>query len=260
MNELKKVYFVDGDGTLFLGYKPMTGTIEAIAKLQQHAKVFYLTNNSSKTPMMHLAKLKALGFDFTLEEVLTSTDALIDGIKERDVFLVANEKVASHFRSCLFWPQANEERCKAVVLTYDTELTYAKLARACELLRNPDVAYYATHSDMVCPTEGGFIPDIGTFIGAIQEATGREPDKVFGKPSPNIIAPTIAKLGVKYSDCAMIGDRLYTDIALARMAKIQGILVLSGETKETEARTAWTTFKPDIITKDIAEYVASLDI
>ncbi len=75
------------------------------------------------------------------------------------------------------------------------------------------------------------MPDIGAMIAFVKAATGREPDLVVGKPNRLIVDAAAAKMGLRVEDLAMIGDRLYTDIALGKASGITTLLVLSGETK-----------------------------
>ena len=49
-----------------------------------------------------------------------------------------------------------------------------------------------------------------------------------------MILHKIEALGLQPEECAMVGDRLYTDIAMANRAKCMGILVLSGEATEAD--------------------------
>ena len=44
----------------------------------------------------------------------------------------------------------------------------------------------------------------------------------------------IMELGLDPSNCAMVGDRLYTDMEMAERAGVHGILVLSGEAKKED--------------------------
>jgi ribonucleotide monophosphatase NagD (HAD superfamily) len=93
------------------------------------------------------------------------------------------------------------------------------------------VAYIATHPDYNCPTENGFMPDIGAMIAFVKAATGREPDLIVGKPNRLFVEKAAERIGVPVSVMCMIGDRLYTDIALGATAGIPTVLVLSGETR-----------------------------
>jgi len=74
-------------------------------------------------------------------------------------------------------------------------------------------------------------------------STGREPDLVVGKPNRIIVDAAVAKMGLPVEKLAMIGDRLYTDIALGQTSGITTVLVLSGETHLKDLQDS--PFKPD---------------
>ena len=121
------------------------------------------------------------------------------------------------------------------------------MARSCLLLQKKNVAFFATHPDFVCPSPEGPLPDVGSMLMMYESATGRRPDKIFGKPDPNILAP-LFKLYPK-SALVMSGDRLMTDKKLAENAGINFILVLSGEaTQEDLNREA---VKPALVVPDL---------
>src|SRR6202011_1814537 len=112
---------------------------------------------------------------------------------------------------------------QAVVLGYDRTLTYEKLEEAALLLQDEAVPYYATHADVVCPTERGNIPDIGSIIALLEKATARTPDQVFGKPDPAMVNFLYVKHGVRPEESVFIGDRVYTDYVMARNCGAQFI-------------------------------------
>jgi ribonucleotide monophosphatase NagD (HAD superfamily) len=78
------------------------------------------------------------------------------------------------------------------------------------------------------------MPDIGATIAYVKASTGREPDLVVGKPNRLFVEKAAERTGIPVSAMCMIGDRLYTDIALGATAGIPTILVLSGETQADE--------------------------
>ena len=51
--------------------------------------------------------------------------------------------------------------------------------------------------------------------------------------------------------CAMIGDRLYTDIEMANRSGVKGILVLSGEATISDVESSKQT--PDLVVGSVAE-------
>jgi ribonucleotide monophosphatase NagD (HAD superfamily) len=96
------------------------------------------------------------------------------------------------------------------------------------------------------------MPDIGSFIAMVEASTGRMPDVIIGKPHNLIVEAVVEKTGFRLDEIAMIGDRLYTDIALGK-AGIMTILVLSGETNEEDLKN--DEFQPDMVFKDLAGLV-----
>ena len=119
-----------------------------------------------------------------------------------------------------------------VVCAFDTELTYTKLERACTYIRNGAI-FLATHEDINCPTEDGFIPDCGSMCAAISLSTGRKP-KFLGKPHSETVEKVLSATGASREEIAFVGDRLYTDVAAGVNNGATGFLVLSGETKEED--------------------------
>jgi HAD superfamily hydrolase (TIGR01450 family) len=118
------------------------------------------------------------------------------------------------------------------------------------LLTRKDLPYIATNPDLVCPTEYGSVPDCGSVCEMIYNATGRRP-VVIGKPSPLMPELAMEHAGFAKEETAVVGDRIYTDVAMAHNAGAFGVLVLSGETTLETAQNA--TVHPDLIVRDIEE-------
>ena len=137
----------------------------------------------------------------------------------------------------------------AVVLGFDTTITYEKLTRLCDAVR-AGLPYIATHPDFNCPVPGGFIPDIGAVIAFVKASTGREPDAVIGKPNGYIARAAAASFGVPLEKTCMVGDRLYTDIALGACG-CGTALVLCGESSLDDL--AASGLSPDVVCENLAE-------
>ena len=184
----KKCVVFDGDGTLYLGDKLLPGAIAFLDALNNEGIPYYIcTNNSSKTPEEYVEKYTKLGLKFDKNTILISSHAAIHNLKQRSLtrpYIVGT-------RSVLEWLESQgihheETNPNSVLLTYDTELTYSKIESTTHLIRK-GLPYFATHPDMVCPTDKGPIPDVGTWIEMFEVATGRKPDAIFGKPSTTIL-------------------------------------------------------------------------
>ena len=66
-------------------------------------------------------------------------------------------------------------------------------------------------------------------MALFEATTGVRPVHICGKPNKGMILHKIEDLGLEPSNCAMVGDRLYTDMEMAERVGVHGILVLSGE-------------------------------
>lgn len=248
-----RVFLSDMDGTFYLGNQLLPGALQFVETLKAQGKrLYFLTNNSSRRAMFYVAKLHRLGFhDCTLEHIITSTDSCIFHLQRcypgARVFLLASREVAIDFLRGGFTLVA--ENPDIVVLCFDTTLTYWKLAKACGFLRR-GVPFFATHPDLNCPTENGELIDAGSFVEAIKASTGRVP-RYFGKPYPEMIEYALWRTKANREELAILGDRLYTDIAMGKQAGITTILLLTGETREEDLeRSPW---KPDFVFPSLRE-------
>jgi 4-nitrophenyl phosphatase len=245
-------FLLDMDGTFYLGDRLLEGALRFIDLLREQNKEFlFLTNNSSKHRGEYAEKISRLGLPIAEEAVLTSGEATALYLREQhpgaNLFLVGTPSLEKEFRRYGF--QIVQQDPQFIVLGFDTTLTYQKLWALCDFVR-AGVVYIATHPDFNCPTEKGYMPDVGAIIAFVKAATGREPDLVVGKPNRLIVNAAAIKMNLRVDQLAMIGDRLYTDIALGQASGIATVLVLSGETKLEDLKDS--PFKPDYIFENLA--------
>lgn len=132
-----------------------------------------------------------------------------------------------------------------VLIGYDTTLDYRKNDKSVRPVR-AGLPYVATHPDFNCPTETGFAPDIGAIIAFIEASAGRRPDVILGKPYAGIVEEALKLTGLTKQELAMVGDRLYTDIATGLNFGILSILVLTGEASEAGRRRHGRTARSDL--------------
>jgi 4-nitrophenyl phosphatase len=245
-------FLLDMDGTFYLGDHLLEGALRFIDLLRLQGKSFlFLTNNSSKQRSQYAEKITHLGLPLNEESVLTSGEATALYLNEKHpaarLFLVGTPALEEEFRQHGFL-QADQDP-QFVVLGFDTTLTYQKLWTLCDFVR-AGVPYIATHPDFNCPTETGYMPDVGAMIAFVNASTGRLPDLVVGKPNRMIVDAAALKMHLQVEQLAMIGDRLYTDIALGQTSGITTVLVLSGETKRDDLRDS--PYQPDYIFENLA--------
>lgn len=252
-----KCWLFDLDGTIYLGDKLINGASEIIEVMgHQQIPFYFLTNNSSRSREDYVQKLAGLGLDIPKEKIFSSGQAAALYLQKinpnAEIFLVGTHSLEEEFIQHGF--QLTDENPDYVVLGFDTTLTYKKLEKLCQFVVEGK-PYIATHPDINCPTETGFIPDVGSFIALVAASTGRTPDTIIGKPHTPIIETIVEKTAYRPEEIAMVGDRLYTDIALGE-AGIATVLVLSGETKKEDVKDS--PFKPDLIVQDVFELLKIL--
>lgn len=123
----------------------------------------------------------------------------------------------------------------AVIVGFDKTLTYPRLCRAAWWIKQGK-PFFATNPDLVCPTdEPTVLVDCGSITAALEKATGRSPQAVLGKPDPAMLRGILQRHSLTPENLAMVGDRLYTDMVMARRAGALGVLVLTGEATAAEA-------------------------
>ncbi len=250
----KRCFVFDLDGTVYLTDVPIQGTIDFILRNREKKEIFFLTNNTSKNLGDYTAKLARFGIEVGPERILSPLLPLLDHLEAQAItrlYPVGNASFLSFLRERLpgvvFTAGAD---CQAVVLAYDTELTYEKLATSCLLLQRPEVRFLSTHPDLVCPSIHGPLPDAGSFIKLYEAATGRLPQLTFGKPNTLVLSPLFKRFARE--EMVMVGDRLSTDKVLAENAGIDFILVLSGEA--TRADLSALERQPTLVVDDMGSF------
>ena len=229
LNGIKAV-FLDLDGTIYLGSNIIGGALSFLDRLEEKGIMrFFLSNNSSKSVGQYLEKLRGLGIPASADEILLSTHDLISWLRENSIdqtYLVGTEGMREMLESA--GVDTNSESPQYVVLGYDTEITYEKLSTASIHLHR-GVPMVSSHPDVVCPSPNGGLPDTGAYMDLFEATTGVRPEHVCGKPNAGMIMHKVKELGLRPDQCAMVGDRLYTDMEMAERAGVHGVLVLSGE-------------------------------
>ena len=270
--KLSKIKHValDMDGTIYLGSTLFPFTKQFLSDMSSNGIGYsFLTNNPSKSVADYLKKLEGLGIEADEENMYTTSLAAIDYIKThypdaRRLFLLGTPSMVSQFEKAGFeaCPDSPDDVPDVLVVAFDMTIEYSRLCRAA-WWASQGVPYIATNPDRVCPTDHEIIlVDCGSICKCIEHATGRQPDITLGKPDPNMLKGILDRHGLMPEEIAMVGDRIYTDTAMAHNAGAFGVLVLSGETTleiaekvAEDARTdpAPEFFPPDLIVRDIKE-------
>lgn len=260
LNQLQKIrhFLFDLDGTVYLSDTPLPGAVELLELMNKKGiSCTFVTNNSSKSASAYVDKLQEMGFPVSIDQVVTSGQVTgwycakkKPGVKLYVVGTGSLKKELSAFDVIV----ADQEDADVdwVVAGFDTELTYKKLLAA-ERYLSAGAGFIATNPDLVCPIgDGRFIPDCGSICTMLENATGRQP-MFMGKPHTTLYKYIRSRCSVSRETTAIVGDRLYTDIAFAVNAGLTGICTLTGESD----RTAIEKFshQPDVVVDSVADLI-----
>lgn len=255
---------LDMDGTIYNGGTLFVFTIPFLKLLKDLGIGYtFLTNNSSKSTRDYLARLQHIGIHATADELYTSSQATLEYLREklpsaRRLFLLGTPSLAAEVAAAGFTLTADDpaDEPDAVVVGFDTTLVYARLCRAAYWIKQGK-PFIATHPDRICPTDQPTVlVDCGAICAALEQAAGRAPDRVLGKPDPCMLRGLLHRHALAPDQLALAGDRLYTDMAMARRVGALGVLVLTGET--TAAAAAQANPPPDLIVSSLEEFGSRL--
>ena len=244
-----QLFLFDMDGTLYLGDRLFDFTKELLLKIRQSgADYLFMTNNSSKSVSAYIEKLERLGIKSVKEAFITSSQATVYFLKKHHpnarLYVCGTQSLKDELKENGFTVTENLCEVDAIVMGFDTELTFKKLEDVCKLLLSRDLPYIATNPDYVCPTEYGSVPDCGSVCDMIYNATQKRPI-VIGKPEALMPKLAMEMKGVSKEQTAVVGDRIYTDIKSGINAGCISILVMSGET--TKEILDSSEDKPDLV-------------
>ena len=256
-----RLFLLDMDGTLYLGDDVFPGAVDYIRSISETGRSYiYLTNNSSRAGTDYITRLRRLGFPCEAENVFTSGMATGEYLNQNHpgakVYLAGTKAFYRELKSYGI-DLVNDENghtdvseVDVVVQGFDTELTYEKLDLACHFLRR-GATFIAANPDWVCPMPADeVLPDCGSICALLTASSGVKPNFI-GKPKRNMIDVISKMTGIPNEQICAVGDRLYTDIAVAKNAGSVSVCVLSGES--SEADIAASEIKPDYVLKDVAE-------
>lgn len=229
--EAYEAFLLDLDGVVYRGREAVTGAPKALAELRKAGRtVVFLTNNSARTPEQIVEKLSGLGVDAGPEEVVTSAQALATLLAKRDgdrtAFVIGEDGVRQALRAAgIEVLDGHPDRAGYVVVGWDRNVTYDDL-RTAAVLVGRGANLVATNADASYPAEGGELwPGAGAILAAVETASGTSAE-VAGKPDAPLFETALERAGTERA--AVIGDRIETDVAGARGAGLDGILVWTG--------------------------------
>lgn len=246
---------IDMDGVLWRGSQPLPGLVQLFELIHLTDTPYVLaTNNASRSPMDDSRRLADLGVTVDPGRILTSGLAASQMLPEQcpppgPVFIIGTENLVSVFTEAGYDIVDRGKDAQAVVVGFDRQLTWHKLAEASLALAN-GAFFLGTNPDPSFPSERGLVPGNGAQLAALTAATGIKP-LIVGKPEPMMYALSLDKLGSEPSQTLAVGDRLETDILGGLRAGFQTALLLTGVSSRDDLDH--TSFQPEHIFADLID-------
>ena len=252
-----RAFLLDLDGTLYAGGAAIPGAVDTLARLRRDGIPHRLvTNTTSRSRAMLVARLRSYGFEVSPEELFTAT--LAAG---------AMARTARYRRIAPFIPEAALEdlqqlelsggssgpasaRSPDAILVGDMgdRWSFGLLQEAFEYLM-AGAAFIAVSRDRYWLNGDRLALDAGPFVAALEFATGKTA-QVAGKPSPSFYAAALESLREEPASAAMVGDDLWSDVEGAQRAGLQGWLVRTGKYRQSALKESG--IRPDRILDSIA--------
>lgn len=226
----------DLDGVVYRGSAAVPGAVDALTAVARSGRqTVFATNNASREPNEIAQRLRRLGLPDGGWTVVTSAQAAARMLASQlppgaAVFAVGGPGVDQALAEVGLEPvkEADQGRflVQAVVQGLGENVCWRDLAEAGLLVRS-GIPWVATNLDAVLPSESGPLPGNGALVEVIAATTGLRPT-VVGKPERSLYDFALQHLDTTAGRTLACGDRLDTDIAGARAAGIDSLLVLSG--------------------------------
>ncbi|MDW8084114.1 MAG: HAD-IIA family hydrolase [Candidatus Caldarchaeum sp.] len=223
---------LDLDGCVYVGETPIPGAAEALNRIRKRFKILFLTNNSTLTRAQYAVKLRKMGIEVGVNEILTSGHVAAKYVKRQkpDAKVLAVGEDGIVLEALQFGLTVIDHRdwktADFVVVGLDRTLTYDKLAHA-SLAVSSGAKFIATNLDHVYPSEKGFLPGAGSIAAMISTATGVKPYAV-GKPEKESSLSALEMLKLPKEQVVFVGDRVDTDVKAAKAVGCRSILVKTG--------------------------------
>lgn len=245
----------DLDGTINRGHILIDGAKAVYEDLSSHGiRWVFISNNASSLARDLAQKIANLGLDVHEDQMVNSASALIHTL-EREyrgarVMVIGQQPLMEGIAKAGAIVENDPLQTDIVVTAMDRGFTYDKLAAAHVALQH-GARFWATNLDLTFPEAEGFRPGAGSIAAAVQAVAGRPPDRVFGKPQPDMARLTLEILDLDAAACLVVGDRMETDILFARNAGMDSALVLTGATLRSQLEQF--DYAPDYVLESIAD-------
>jgi HAD superfamily hydrolase (TIGR01450 family) len=229
------VVICDLDGVIWLAHRPISGSVDAVARLRAAGRrVVFVTNNSSLPISDQEQALATIGIP-AAGDVFTSAGAAAALVEPGERVLVCGgqgvvEAVTGAGASAVACDDVSGTSVDVVVVGFHREFDYERLRIAATAVHN-GARLIATNDDATYPTPDGPIPGGGAILAAVATAAGVEP-VIAGKPHTPMALAVLDRLGrPDPATLLVVGDRPSTDGLFAGALGCPFALVRSGVTE-----------------------------
>ena len=228
MFEQVKAVLFDLDGTIYYGSSIIPGANEAIDYCRSLGKrVFFLTNNSTKTRMQIFNKLQGMGISCRFEEVVTSGYVSALYVQQRELpnlYVCGTDNLRKELHDCGV-KLAEADVADNLLIGYDPDFDYTKLTIAVRVaMRAKNVI--ACNKERVFRGEGAkFFPGCGGMVAPIEWCSGHVVDYLVGKPNTLLLETLAIEFGFSKEELLMVGDTYESDVLMANRFGCPSVLV-----------------------------------
>lgn len=255
-----QAYLFDLDGTIYLGDEVLPTVVESLGRIRSRGiPVRFLSNNPTKSPSDYSAKLARLGLAAEQREIVNSLVTTTRWLSRHRagavVYPIGEQPLWDALAEAGIPLSDDPARIDIVLASYDRTFRYEKLQIAFDAIWfHRRAVLMSTNPDRYCPFPGGRgEPDAASIVAAIEASTGCTCERTFGKPSRQMLDVIMDELGAPLASAVMVGDRLRTDIAMARRAGMDAALVLTGDSARQDIELVPPLERPTWVLERLAD-------
>ena len=222
------VVLFDLDGTVYYGSEIIPGANVTIQFFRQKGKkVYFTTNNSTRSRRQIFEKLLGMGIDCNYEEVITSGYLAALYAKKhnlKNIYILGSVDLMEEFSSMNVSVLQNEN-AENLLIGYNPNMSYNDLTDALQ------VALHA-HNIIACNKERVFpgenkriMPGCGAMTAPIEWCANRPCDIVVGKPDTmmvDLLCEVESKTPERF---LVVGDTYESDCVMASRAGCKSVLI-----------------------------------
>ncbi len=247
----------DLNGTLYERGIPVEGAQNTLSKLRKLGfNLNFVTNTDGRSITDVHNKITAMGFEISIEELLTPISAVkkfIEQNSDKSYHFLVHEDVMEDFKDI----EVNRVNPDYIVIgDFCSIANYQTMNSAFRMIKS-GTQMIATSKSKWYKDDDGDSLNTGAYVGLFESATGKVA-RLLGKPSTDFLQMALNRTGSSPSNTIVIGDDVTTDILGGNAIGASTILVKTGLFDEKLLKQ--TASQPDYILNSINDIFEVLDI